>query len=143
LARGKPLGGFEKWSQWARDPLLALGCQDPVERIILVCFHWFENDCNLYAALTAAAPFETSGDWPAKRIFGQKWLLPGNPLRWRGDRPQPGRAGTYLALGLRAWCVHVKFALRLDARLVSKVFDITGLFGAGCRSRTRDLLITK
>jgi hypothetical protein len=33
LARGKPLGGFEKWSQWVRDPLRALGCQDPVERI--------------------------------------------------------------------------------------------------------------
>jgi hypothetical protein len=33
LARGKPLGGFEKWSQWVGDPLRALGCQDPVERI--------------------------------------------------------------------------------------------------------------
>jgi hypothetical protein len=30
---GKPLGSFETWAQWCRDPLLALGCRDPVERI--------------------------------------------------------------------------------------------------------------
>jgi hypothetical protein len=33
LARGKPLGSYEMWSEWCRDPLLALGCLDPVERI--------------------------------------------------------------------------------------------------------------
>jgi hypothetical protein len=33
LQRGKPLGSFETWAQWCRDPLLALGCRDPVERI--------------------------------------------------------------------------------------------------------------
>jgi hypothetical protein len=33
LPAGKTLGSFEQWSQWVRDPLLALGCQDPVERI--------------------------------------------------------------------------------------------------------------
>jgi hypothetical protein len=31
--RGKPLGSFEVWAEWVRDPLLALGCRDPVERI--------------------------------------------------------------------------------------------------------------
>ncbi len=30
---GKPLGGFEQWTRWVRDPLVALGCIDPVERI--------------------------------------------------------------------------------------------------------------
>jgi hypothetical protein len=30
---GLPLGSFEQWSQWVRDPLLALGCQDPVARV--------------------------------------------------------------------------------------------------------------
>jgi hypothetical protein len=30
---GKPLGNYETWAQWCRDPLLALGCRDPVERI--------------------------------------------------------------------------------------------------------------
>src|SRR6185369_9181101 len=30
---GKPLGNYEIWAQWCRDPLLALGCRDPVERI--------------------------------------------------------------------------------------------------------------
>jgi putative DNA primase/helicase len=30
---GQPLGSFETWAAWVRDPLLALGCRDPVERI--------------------------------------------------------------------------------------------------------------
>jgi hypothetical protein len=30
---GIPLGSFETWGQWVRDPLLALGCRDPVSRI--------------------------------------------------------------------------------------------------------------
>jgi hypothetical protein len=33
LRRGKPLGSFETWAEWCRDPLLTLGCRDPVERI--------------------------------------------------------------------------------------------------------------
>jgi hypothetical protein len=33
LGQGKPLGSFERWAAWCRDPLLALGCRDPVERI--------------------------------------------------------------------------------------------------------------
>jgi hypothetical protein len=33
LLRGKPLGSYEEWAEWCRDPLLALGCRDPVERI--------------------------------------------------------------------------------------------------------------
>jgi hypothetical protein len=33
LIRGKPLGSFEDWAEWCRDPFLALGCRDPVERI--------------------------------------------------------------------------------------------------------------
>jgi hypothetical protein len=33
LARGKPLGSFETWAEWCRDPFVALGCRDPVERI--------------------------------------------------------------------------------------------------------------
>jgi putative DNA primase/helicase len=33
LGRGRPLGSFEDWAEWCRDPLLALGCRDPVERI--------------------------------------------------------------------------------------------------------------
>jgi hypothetical protein len=30
---GRMLGSFEQWCGWVRDPLLALGCQDPVERV--------------------------------------------------------------------------------------------------------------
>jgi hypothetical protein len=32
LRPGVPLGSFERWAAWCRDPLLALGCVDPVER---------------------------------------------------------------------------------------------------------------
>jgi hypothetical protein len=33
LPKGKPFGSFETWAAWVRDPLLALGCIDPVSRI--------------------------------------------------------------------------------------------------------------
>ena len=33
LETGRPLGGFEKWSEWCRDPLLALACRDPIDRL--------------------------------------------------------------------------------------------------------------
>jgi hypothetical protein len=33
LPRGKPFGNFEQWGRWVRDPLLALGCRDPVDRV--------------------------------------------------------------------------------------------------------------
>ena len=33
IAPGRPLGSFEQWSSWVRDPLLALGCRDPADRV--------------------------------------------------------------------------------------------------------------
>jgi Bifunctional DNA primase/polymerase, N-terminal len=33
LEEGRPLGSYEIWAQWVRDPLLTLGLRDPVERI--------------------------------------------------------------------------------------------------------------
>jgi len=30
LKRGIPMGSFEQWAEWVRDPLIELGCQDPV-----------------------------------------------------------------------------------------------------------------
>jgi hypothetical protein len=33
MNRGIPLGSFEEWGVWVRDPLLALGCPDPVDRV--------------------------------------------------------------------------------------------------------------
>jgi hypothetical protein len=30
---GRALGSFDRWCTWVRDPLLALGCRDPAERI--------------------------------------------------------------------------------------------------------------
>jgi hypothetical protein len=34
LTRGRPLGSFEVWAEWVRDPLLTLGCADPVEFLL-------------------------------------------------------------------------------------------------------------
>ena len=36
LKRGRPLGSFEDWGSWVRDPLLTLGCADPVERLAAI-----------------------------------------------------------------------------------------------------------
>jgi hypothetical protein len=33
LPTGQPLGSFEQWCRWVGDPLLALGCKDPAERV--------------------------------------------------------------------------------------------------------------
>jgi hypothetical protein len=33
IEAGLSLGSFEQWCRWVRDPLLALGCQDPAERV--------------------------------------------------------------------------------------------------------------
>jgi hypothetical protein len=34
ITEGQRLGSFEQWCRWVRDPLLALGCQDPVKRVL-------------------------------------------------------------------------------------------------------------
>ncbi len=33
LQHGRPLGSFEEWASWCRDPLVSLGARDPIERI--------------------------------------------------------------------------------------------------------------
>ena len=33
LPAGKPLGSFAEWARWCRDPLVQLGCADPVDRV--------------------------------------------------------------------------------------------------------------
>ena len=33
IMRGRSLGSFETWCAWVRDPMLSLGCSDPVERV--------------------------------------------------------------------------------------------------------------
>jgi 5S rRNA maturation endonuclease (ribonuclease M5) len=33
IKRGVMLGSYEEWCAWVRDPLLSLGCRDPVERL--------------------------------------------------------------------------------------------------------------
>jgi hypothetical protein len=30
---GRPMGSFERWCRWVRDPLMALGCQDSADRV--------------------------------------------------------------------------------------------------------------
>jgi hypothetical protein len=36
LTHGRPLGSYEEWGLWVRDPLLTLGCADPAARISAV-----------------------------------------------------------------------------------------------------------
>ena len=33
IEAGLPLGSFAQWCRWVRDPLRALGCQDPAESV--------------------------------------------------------------------------------------------------------------
>jgi hypothetical protein len=33
IREGRPLGSFRRWCRWIRDPLVALGCLDPVEQM--------------------------------------------------------------------------------------------------------------
>lgn len=33
LRTGRPLGSYGQWCLWVRDPLLTIGCCDPVERV--------------------------------------------------------------------------------------------------------------
>lgn len=36
LRSGLPLGSYEEWCRWVRDPLLTLGCADPIERLRVI-----------------------------------------------------------------------------------------------------------
>jgi hypothetical protein len=36
LTQGKPLGSYEVWAQWCRDPLINLGTRDPVDRLAAI-----------------------------------------------------------------------------------------------------------
>jgi hypothetical protein len=36
LSKGKPLGSYESWGEWCRDPLITLGARDPVERLTAI-----------------------------------------------------------------------------------------------------------
>ena len=33
IEAGRTLGSFDQWGKWVRDPLLALGCKDPADRV--------------------------------------------------------------------------------------------------------------
>ena len=33
IEQGRPLGSYDQWCRWVRDPLVALGCRDPVARV--------------------------------------------------------------------------------------------------------------
>jgi hypothetical protein len=33
LKPGRPIGSYELWAQWCRDPLLMLDCRDPIDRL--------------------------------------------------------------------------------------------------------------
>jgi hypothetical protein len=63
LQRGRPLGSFETWAAWCRDPLLTLGCADPALRIADVKA---EDPHRRAAAEAFQAWWEAHGDRPVK-----------------------------------------------------------------------------
>jgi hypothetical protein len=52
LEHGRPLGSFETWCEWVRDPLLMLGCRDPVEHVEMLKAHdpYRQNIAELFKA---------------------------------------------------------------------------------------------
>lgn len=61
LHTGKPFGSFETWARWVRDPLLTLGCTDPVETIAKAKAH---DPRRLRVAELFEAWFEIHHDLP-------------------------------------------------------------------------------
>jgi hypothetical protein len=33
IEQGRLLGSYEQWGEWVHNPLITLGCRDPVERV--------------------------------------------------------------------------------------------------------------
>jgi hypothetical protein len=115
-ARGLPspsrlLGSFEQWAEWCRDPLLALGCRDSVERIDAVkSIRVRSSTCSTLGMCNGERPVKASalagarlgrsartgppirrGVAAAARGHAGRWLRPDAP--WvaatydHGDRP--------------------------------------------------------
>jgi hypothetical protein len=61
IRSGRPLGSYEIWGRWVRDPLLALGCADPVQRIAALKARDPQRQRN---AAIFAAWWEHHGDKP-------------------------------------------------------------------------------
>ena len=70
LTQGKPLGSYEEWAQWCRDPLISLGARDPVDRI---------------AAIKAADPRRK----PIQTVYEAWWLAHEDQLLPAKDLAQP------------------------------------------------------
>jgi hypothetical protein len=89
LKKGISLGSFEEWAAWCRDPVLSLGCADPVKRIaefsrddpvrreIAEIFHvWYSHhgDAPTTIAMLAAEvrallnPYKKSASWVTSRL---------------------------------------------------------------------------
>jgi hypothetical protein len=91
LPPGRPLGSFETWCRWCRDPLIALGCADPVERIASIK----ADDPHRRAVIEAFGAW-----WEAHRDQPVKATDLAEPVREALD-PQ-GRGRQYLARRLHA-----------------------------------------
>ena len=103
LKRGRPLGSFETWCDWVRDPLLTLGCRDPVDRVEILKAHdpyrqriaelfktwWkYHNDKSVKA-------FELSE--PVRRLIDP--AEPGAPICCHCSRKDGGYACRWLRIG--------------------------------------------
>lgn len=92
LKQGRPAGSFPQWGQWCRDPLIALGCADPVERVQRIKAEDPRRQ-NMVAIFTAWWSAHGSMPVAASELAA--------PVRALVDPSDRGRQ--YLAARVRAW----------------------------------------
>jgi hypothetical protein len=118
LRRGLPLGGFETWTRWIRDPLLTLGAPDPVERLqaakaadprrlrmLAILSKWHEvhgSEWTQAAKLAEPVVAAMAGDRPMSRqaIAGRLQKMVGTRvggfvLEFQADDTEVKRGGRY------------------------------------------------
>jgi hypothetical protein len=98
LSSGVSLGSYETWCQWCRDPLLALGCADPMSRLaeikaadparrrlLDICDVWHEHHLSAWVLandlhddvkelIDEGAKRDLYGKLQYRRQFVQTWL---------------------------------------------------------------------
>ena len=91
LEAGRALGSFEQWCGWVRDPLLALGCKDPADRVSEAKAR--DGRRQAIAELFAIW-WERHGDWSLTtlreklvNLLRGLSALPAPPLKYERTRP--------------------------------------------------------
>jgi hypothetical protein len=78
LDKGKPLGSYEAWAQWCRDPLINLDVRDPIDRLGAIKAadpkrRRIETVFVAWAAIHGDVPVFASGlDWSVIQAIDEK-----------------------------------------------------------------------